>query len=321
VVQIAYKRILNSLFFAISAFALILTIPSLALANDDEEATDFNGIVNENLDLPELHENTVIYNGTMNPDLTLILFFDGTEVDPYVNDNGEFSMVIPSYAELEAGDTLEFLFVGSGLPRETPVTVEVQPSDPEKDVVGSDIGDETIKKAIKDETTLDYRRNATADGEDVVTLDVETVGDVDQVFAIEEGDTIDNESNRLEHISGNTFRQYFPHSSAGDVIEVYIVASGVTAMIEDEVPSDDTESGADHSEVNDGNDVDEGAATTTGNADSDDAAVATTEESVQAAPTSDTAMSTSGFAWGLVVLLVVGGLIGGIFAIKRRKST
>ncbi|GAJ99992.1 hypothetical protein [Geomicrobium sp. JCM 19055] len=229
-------------------------------------------------------------------------------------------MVIPSYAELEAGDTLDFLFAGSGLPRETPLTVEVQPSDPEKDVVGSDIGDETIKKAIKDETTLDYRRNATADGEDVVTLDVETVGDVDQVFAILEGDTIDNESNRLEHISGNTFRQYFPNSSAGDVIEVYIVASGVTAMIEDEVPSDDTESGADHSEVNDGNDVDEGAATTTGNADSDDAAVATTEESVQAAPTSDTTMSTSGFAWGLVVLLVVGGLIGSIFAIKRKST-
>ncbi|GAJ99993.1 hypothetical protein [Geomicrobium sp. JCM 19055] len=60
------------------------------MANDDEEATDFDGIVNENLDLPDLHENTVIYNGTMNPDLTLILFFDGTEVDPYVNDNGEF---------------------------------------------------------------------------------------------------------------------------------------------------------------------------------------------------------------------------------------
>lgn len=222
------------------------------MANDDEEATDFDGIVNENLVLPDLHENTVIYNGTMNPDLTLILFFDGTEVDPYVNDNGEFSMVIPSYAELEAGDTLMFLFAGSGLPRETPVNVEVQPSDLEKDVVGSDIGDETIKEAIKNETSLDYRRNATSDGEDVVTLDVETVGDVDQVFAIQEGDTIDNESNRLEHISGNTFRQYFPNSSAGDVIEVYIVASGVTAMIEDEVPSDDTESGADKSEVNDG---------------------------------------------------------------------
>ncbi|GAK06748.1 hypothetical protein [Geomicrobium sp. JCM 19038] len=251
-VQIACKRILNSFFFATSAFALILTIPSLALANDDEEATDFDGIVNENLVLPDLHENTVIYNGTMNPDLTLILFFDGTEVDPYVNDNGEFSMVIPSYAELEAGDTLMFLFAGSGLPRETPVNVEVQPSDLEKDVVGSDIGDETIKEAIKNETSLDYRRNATSDGEDVVTLDVETVGDVDQVFAIQEGDTIDNESNRLEHISGNTFRQYFPNSSAGDVIEVYIVASGVTAMIEDEVPSDDTESGADKSEVNDG---------------------------------------------------------------------
>ncbi|MBM7633435.1 hypothetical protein [Geomicrobium sediminis] len=104
------------------------------------------------------------------------------------------------------------------------------------------------------------------------------------------------------------------------MIEVYIVASGVTALIEDEVPSDDTESGEDKSEVNDGNDADEDAATTTGNADSDDAAVATTEESVQAAPTNDTTMSsTNGFAWGLGVLLVVGGLIGGIFAIKRKS--
>jgi len=241
----------------------------------------------------DIYENTIIYNGTINPELSLWLELpwhepadgpgeepEGLET-PYVNDAGQFSMTFIT-EDFQAGDEIDFAF--NAPESETyRQTIEVQPAQDGMEIVESSADTSDVQNSILEATEFDWD-----DGGSSISLNIETVGDIDSAPYYTVNDETNTDENRLEHIQGDTFRGYFTPDSLniGDVITVYIVASGVTTPAEVEVPDslpslqdaseeepvesedpDDTESEApegeteeredDESDTKDENDVDE----------------------------------------------------------------
>ncbi|MFD1416937.1 hypothetical protein [Oceanobacillus jeddahense] len=215
---------------------------------------DFDGSVDneeveENLELPDIHENTIIYNGTINPKFMLRVEVPGLEnvVSPYVSEDGQFSMEI-LMADLEAGDEIVFRFGEDGKePQER--TIEVQPEEEGKEVVESSADTSAVEEVIEEGTSVDW-----PDSNDSIRFDLSTIGDVDgQIYYAREGKTI-NENTQMEHMDSTSYTALlapseevyeeqmdadeFDYPQPGEKVNIYITALGVTAAIETEVPED-----------------------------------------------------------------------------------
>lgn len=132
-----------------------------------EEGTGYEKAL-ENLELPYIYENTLVYNGTMNPEQSIRFELsmkntDNTiKVEPDVSSDGHFSVALNSTA-LEAGDELIVWIMGD-MPHERKFKLPIQPQEEGMDVVPRKPN--TIK-AIEDGTKLPdfYQNTGTYRGE------------------------------------------------------------------------------------------------------------------------------------------------------------
>lgn len=206
---------------------------SAELQVEDEEAE-------ENLELPNIHENTRIYNGTINPELSLNVRMPGfeDEEDPsdsiddiFVNDNGQFVVTFIT-DELIAGEEITFL-LDEEAHEANQQTMEILPAEEGMEIVESNADTSEIENSIIDATEFEWQEQ-----EQAILLDIETVGDIDSAPYYTVNDEVINDEKRAEHIQEDLYRATFSTESLniGDVITVYVVASGVTAPVEVEVP-------------------------------------------------------------------------------------
>lgn len=213
--------------------------------------------VEENLELPDIYENTIIYNGTINPELSLWVELpwhepsagpgeepEGLET-PYVNDVGQFSMTFTT-EDLEAGDEITFAF-GAAESEPYRHTIEVQTAEEGMEIVESSADTSEVQNAVREATEINW-----LEGNATPAFELRTVGDIDNLPFYSVMEQPISLETRIEHSDQNLYRANFSVDSIniGDTITIYIVASGVTTTIETEVPdnlvalsSDDGEQG------------------------------------------------------------------------------
>ena len=201
---------------------------------DDFDTEERRKEVEQYLEIPELHENTVIYNGVTHPDYRVVITRpDGTEDRPYVNENGQFAFVVFGQDNYEVGDKFKlFMADNEGNPYET--ELEIQSAVEGMEVIQSEVQAEELEKSIKDNTTIDQPEIGER------SIQVSTVGDVDQVFYGLEDDPVTLQR-QLEHVGESTFQAFFSDLKSGETIYFYVIASGITTIIETQVPNQSTE--------------------------------------------------------------------------------
>lgn len=189
--------------------------------------------VDENLELPDIYENTLIYNGTINPELNFGIHFPGSETPerPYVNEAGQFSASL-AMEELQAGDEITLRF-GEDAMEPNNRTIEVLPAEEGMEIVESNADTSNVQNSVLESTSYEWH-----DGEEAIDLQVNAVGDMGGSPFYSVNNEPITEENRLEHINDNLYRVLLSERSIaiGDTVTVYIVASGVTTPLEVEVP-------------------------------------------------------------------------------------
>lgn len=205
------------------------------------EEADKDAIALENLELPEIYENTVIYNGSINPETSLRIIFP-EEDRPYpdilgsdLTDSGAFAMMPRQQQELQEGDQITFFISGGGLGTEQDFYRTVQPSEEGKEIVVSELDtEEQGQQLLEEEVSLPniYSNTRIFDGE--VSSNVEGLyyrdasgelsSDLVMNFAEDDADS----PKRLLSIFDENFQ-------TGQNIEFYMIADGLTIPFEKEV--------------------------------------------------------------------------------------
>lgn len=291
------------------------------------EGEEADELVDKNLELPTIYENTIFYNGTVNPDLSLNMEHPGGGGIPYVNDDGQFSLNLAG-EDFEAGDELKFSFDSEDFSIMKVRTVEVQPAEEGMEVVESSADTSTVEERILEETTIDWREESGR-----YFVDIDTVGDKEgPLFYGYEGNPVD-EDKQLENIKDYTYQarlgeyqEQDPDSwQPGDTIQVYIVALGVTAVKEIDVPNDLEGSVAEDQENNSESSDDGSETESTENnqnesdTENNEANEEETESDVSNANENSGVMSPIG--WTIIGILIVAIIIGGIIWGKKRKKS
>ncbi|WP_054708654.1 hypothetical protein [Bacillus sp. JCM 19041] len=196
----------------------------------------------ENLELPGIHENTLIYNGTVSPGQTASFVFPDEDskygydysnpLDAEVSDEGHFSVSFSRY-DLDEMDEIRLIITGS-IPQEQAFDLPVHPTEDGMEYIQSEANAELIEKDIRQNVQLDniyentrfYHVQNVFDNVDAVHFEHQSLGYSDDLNA----PAADVE---LE----NTISTSFDESDleAGDVLTFYIVAGGVTTVVEKEV--------------------------------------------------------------------------------------
>lgn len=195
----------------------------------------------QNLDLPDLYENTLVYNGTVHPSVSLLIFDsdgpitdnEGEMIRPYINESGQFSVSLEN-ADLIEGEDLAFRLsiARSGEDIASSTYVEVLPAQDGAEVIESNADTNEVQNAVLEATSYNW-----IEQEDI-QLEIETVGDIEaNPYYSLNGNTITIEE-RLESIDNNSYVTSFSPDSlnVGDLVTVYLIASGVTTVLEVEVP-------------------------------------------------------------------------------------
>lgn len=212
---------------------------STAPSSHPEEA-DKDPIALKNLELPEIYENTIIYNGSINPETTLRIIFP-EEDRPYpdilgsdLTDSGAFATVPQKYHELQAGDEITFFVSGGGLGTEQDFYRTVQPAEEGKEIVDNNLDTKEQGQQLLEEVSLPniYSNTRIYDGEVPSNVDGlyyrdasgELSSDLVMNFA---EDSVDS-PNRL-------FSIFDENLQTGQNIEFYMIADGLTISFEKEV--------------------------------------------------------------------------------------
>lgn len=276
----------------------------------------------ENLELPDIYENTIIYNGTINPEFSLWIELpdyessdeagedpEGQET-PYVNDKGQFSVTFAT-EDLQPGDEIVFAF--NAPEKETyRQTVEVLPAEEGMEIVESSADTSDVQDTVIEETEIDW-----LDDNKTPAFEMNTVGDVDHLPLYSIAEEPLNKENLIEYLDQNLYKANFTEDqlNIGETVTVYIVASGVTTTIETEVPetlsslqNDEEQEETNDTEENEGSDeevedLEEGSDIED---DKDETDASETEEGISA-------------GWiiaGVVLILAVSG--GIVYVVQKR---
>ncbi len=168
----------------------------------------------ENLELPYIYENTVVYSGTINPNQNIRFELplpdtDDTEmVEPDVSDEGYFTIPLGG-TELDAGDEL-IVYVMGDMPHEQQFVLPIQPAEEGMELIESSSATEAIEE-IKEATYLPefYENTSTYYGKTLPEVDVQ-VSEVDAFI----GDTMELEADENGDFSGDFSN--FPYVAAGE---------------------------------------------------------------------------------------------------------
>ncbi|GGP16927.1 hypothetical protein [Oceanobacillus neutriphilus] len=168
----------------------------------------------ENLELPYIYENTVVYSGKINPDqdIRFELPLPDTDemetVDPEVSEEGNFTIPLGG-TKFEADDELIVYVMGS-MPHEQQFVLPIQPAEEGMELVERSSETEAIKE-IKEATYLPefYENTSTYYGKTLPEVDVQ-VSEVDAFTA----DTMDLEADENGDFSGDFSN--FPYVAAGE---------------------------------------------------------------------------------------------------------
>ena len=214
---------------------------SLAVTSESREVHS-NAL--ENLELPGIHENTIIYNGTVSPDQTVSFVFpdDDSEqdfdysdpLDAEVSDEGHFSVSFGGY-DLDEMSEIRFIVTGS-LPQEQAFDLPIHSAEEGMEYIQSDANTEEIEESIRPNVQLDdiyenmrfYRVLNVLDDVEAVHFEHTNLGFSHDMIA----PSADEE---LKSLITTTFDE--ADLEAEDILTFYIVAGGVTTVIEKEVQS------------------------------------------------------------------------------------
>ncbi|MDQ0208339.1 hypothetical protein [Alkalicoccobacillus murimartini] len=334
--------------FLFGSLLVFVLVTGNVLATAGEEGSIESEEVEMNLELPDLYENTIIYNGTVNPELLLAIRMpDEDIVDyPYVNEDGQFSINF-THEEFVAGDEISFLLGKESYENEE-IGITIQPKEEDMEVVQSSADTSAVEEVIIDGTEITW-----PEGVGSVRMNVSTIGDLDGApYYAREGMTI-NENTQLEYVGETGFTALlniaenyeeandpdFPQP--GEKVTVYITALGVTAEVEseisekldawyvDEANAEDSQSNNDdngegsiennQSESDHTDSVDEPTTDHTDPSDSED------NEVVENAATSSNVSNANGgttspITWILIGILVLAILFVGIFIVRKRRK-
>lgn len=124
---------------------------------------EMDEVIEENVNLPDIYENTVVYNGSLTSEFAWRIRFPEEDEDMgesiSVNEDAQFSAVL-SNENFEAGDDITFYIVGGRDDESKVKTVEVQPAEDGKEVV---LGQEDSSEQIEEATHLpDFYENTTS---------------------------------------------------------------------------------------------------------------------------------------------------------------
>ncbi|WJV18308.1 hypothetical protein QU593_19590 [Rossellomorea marisflavi] len=231
--------------------------PSTSNQADDEEYykelavlgeydDDLYPDVLENLELPGIHENTLIYNGTINPDHSIRFEFphNGETIDPEVSEEGHFAISF-SDKEIRENDDIRVHIFGDGLPHEQTFELPVHPSEDGMEVIQSDADTSAQEEALLEEVSLPDIQTGTK------TYEAETGDMVKNVHYSIDGEMVRQDllvkSADHDNPEGEIVVEFDESPAAGQTFEFYILANGVTAKIEKQVkkPSEDERQSAD----------------------------------------------------------------------------
>ncbi|GAF63481.1 hypothetical protein BTS2_0372 [Bacillus sp. TS-2] len=279
--------------------------------------------------LPDIYENTVIYNGTTMPHVNLTLYHEGdydgiaTSVDeqqPFINQAGQFSFAIYVHDELQAGDIVTFMFSGPQLSSSKEIELVVQEEKEGMEIIEQKESSTELEEAIQNETSIEY---SDLDHE-AVSFEVTTVGDVDQLYGRRQGETLHQEYNRLEHNAGDIFQLFFTDVEPGETFEFYILASGITTKIEKQVEGEEENLDEPETEQNEETENDQEA--TSNDNDNNEEEINETEMSTgsanEVAIADDQNQSSPSMTTMVIISLIgVGLIIGVIFLIRKIRST
>ena len=168
----------------------------------------------ENLELPYIYENTVVYSGTINPnqnirfELPLPDTDDKETVDPDVSDEGHFTIPLGG-TELDDGDEL-IVYVMGDMPHEQQFVLPIQPAEEGMELIENSSATEAIEE-IKEATYLPefYENTSTYYGKTLPEVDVQ-VSEIDAFI----GDTMELEVDENGDFSGDFSN--FPYIAAGE---------------------------------------------------------------------------------------------------------
>ncbi|WP_370294612.1 hypothetical protein [Rossellomorea marisflavi] len=344
--KVGFLLLIGTLLLLASSFAGTVAATSGGADSDDVHDTEaLNDRINDTAELPDIHENTIIYNGVIDPDFILRVEMPRQEEfeKPYVNDDGQFVLNL-SADDLNDGDEITFIFELSGDDPGSKINraIEVQPAEDGKEVIESSADTNAVAETILEGTTIEWREER---GQHYV--DVSTVGDVElPLYYGYEGNPVDK-NKQLENIKDYDFQARLgepkddPDSwQPGDTIQVYITGLGVTAVKEIEVP-DDLDGFASNDDEN-GTESDENAGAestdndqsesdnkgSTNNASTEDTVnndatdeIANTEGTESAVSDSDTGGGImSPIGWTVIGIVVLALIIGGIIWSKKRRN-
>lgn len=193
----------------------------------------------ENLELRGIHENTLIYNGTVNPKYNVRFEFPQREgqnardtIDPEVSEEGNFSISF-SGQEFDTDDEIRFYISDGGLPHEQAFDLPVHAAEDGMEVIESNACTTSQEEAVLEEVTLPDIYP------DTRIYDPATADIVDNVHYSIDGEIFRHDllmkSADDQNPEGNIFTVFDENPEAGQIFEFYIVADGVTAKIEKEV--------------------------------------------------------------------------------------
>lgn len=183
----------------------------------------------------------MIYNGTIHPDISVTIHdsngpiydTDGEMLSPYINEAGQFSVSLET-GEIEAGEEIGFRLSIARPGEEIAESryVQVLPAEEGMEIVESSADTSDVQTAVLEATSYDWQED------EAIHLEVETVRDVQAEPYYAVNDNPITVENRLENLEGNVYSISFTPDSLkiGDVMTIYVIASGVTTPVEVEVP-------------------------------------------------------------------------------------
>ncbi|WP_066186486.1 hypothetical protein [Gracilibacillus timonensis] len=182
--------------------------------NPEEGSGDVYPEALENLELPYIYENTLVYSGTINPEQSIrfeISQPDSEEVenvDPEVTEQGHFALPLDGM-ELEAGDEL-IVYVMGNMPHEQQFVLPIQPAEDGMELVES-TSDTAVMNDIKEATDLPefYENTSTYYGKTLPGVSVE-VSEVDAFVASTQDLEVEEEGDFHGDFSN------FPYQAAGE---------------------------------------------------------------------------------------------------------
>lgn len=212
-------------------------VKSLAITNESNEV---HPKAVENLELPGIHENTLIYNGTVSPGQTASFVFPynnneydySNSLDAKVSDEGHFSVSFSEF-DLDEMDEIRFIVTGN-IPQEQAFDLPIHPAEDGMEYIQSEANTEGIEESIRQNVQLDDIYENTRFYHVQNVLD-----DVDAVHFEHPSLGFSNDINRpaadveLENKISTSFNE--TDIEGGDVMFFYIIANGVTTVVEKEV--------------------------------------------------------------------------------------